>query len=116
MSQYNGNGMNALKKRRREIDRLDADLIRFLNRRARIACELGVIKVAEGLPAYDSGREREVLARIRAQNRGPLDAESLTRIFRRIILETRRIGKWSMHQQRVRYQSKIRGKRYSNGN
>jgi chorismate mutase len=116
MSQHNGNSMKGLKKRRNEIDRLDADLIRLLNRRAKIACELGVIKVAADLPAYDSRREQEVLARIRARNRGPLNAESLTRIFRRIIVETRRIGKWSMHQQRIRYQHKVAGKGYSNGN
>lgn len=118
MSQHNGNhaSAEALAKRRREIDRLDADLIRLLNRRAEIACELGVIKVAEGLPAYDARREQQVLARIRAHNHGPLDPESVTRIFRRIILETRRIGKWSMNQERARYQHKIAGKGYSNGN
>jgi chorismate mutase len=117
MSQQNGSGnkIKQLEKRRSEIDRLDAELVRLLNRRATIACELGVIKVAAGLPAYDARRESQVLARIRAKNGGPLEPESVTRIFRRIILETRRIGKWSMQQQRNRYRNGIAGKENSNG-
>ena len=117
MSQHNGNGNKVwtLDKRRSQIDRLDAEIVRLLNRRAKIACELGVIKVASGLPAYDARREQQVLARIRKHNRGPLDAESITRIFRRVILETRRIGKWSMQQERTRYRQKS-AKGYSNGN
>src|SRR5262245_47796196 len=117
MSQHNGNGNTPgmLDKRRSQIDLLDAEIVRLLNRRAKIACELGVIKVAAGLPAYDSRREQQVLARIRKHNRGPLEPASVTRIFRRIILETRRIGKWSMQQKRTRYRQKP-GKGYSNGN
>lgn len=115
----NGNGRgsrpNTLAARRSEIDRLDNELMKLLNRRAAIACELGAIKVAAGLPAYDARREREVLARIRAANTGPLPAESVTRIFRRIILESRRIGKWSMQQERDRYRQKAMGKGNSNG-
>lgn len=119
MNQHNGNGSgnrpNTLAARRSEIDRLDKELMRLLNRRAAIACQLGAIKVAAGLPAYDARREREVLARIRATNMGPLPAESVTRIFRRIILETRRIGKWSMQQERDRYRQKAIAKGNSNG-
>ncbi|HLW52045.1 MAG TPA: chorismate mutase [Candidatus Angelobacter sp.] len=118
MNQRNGSGnkVRMLQERRREIDRLDAELIRLLNSRAKIACELGVIKVAVGLPAYDARREREVLARIRAQSSGPLEPAGLTRIFRRIILETRRIGKWSMQQERDRYRHTGAGKGNFNGN
>ncbi len=95
-------GVSPLEKWRNEIDRLDDELLRLLNRRAEIACELGEIKVACGLPAYDGRRERQVLARMRARNQGPLAAESVSSIFRRIILETRRIGIQSMRKQRAR--------------
>lgn len=117
MSQLNGNGSRSktLERWRDEIDRLDSELIRLLNRRAEIACELGVIKVAEGLPAYDAKRESQVLARARARNTGPFEADGVTRIFRRIILETRRIGKWSMQQERERYQKHMAAKGNSNG-
>ena len=100
---------------RAEIDQLDGELLRLLNRRARIACALGQVKIAEGLPAYDSRRERQVLARVCAANPGPFEKESVTRIFRRIILETRRIGTLSMRQQRVKVESSQFGKEHRNG-
>jgi chorismate mutase len=100
MKQTNANGASPLHKWRRKIDRIDNELVRLLNERARVACELGAAKIAYGLPAYDGKRERQVLARICAENRGPLGPESMTSIFRRIILETRRIGIWSMQQQK----------------
>ncbi len=100
MKQTTEDGVNPLENWRHEIDRLDNELLELLNRRAGIACELGAIKVASGLPAYDSRRERQVLARMRTRNQGPLAAESVSSIFRRIILETRRIGIQSMREQR----------------
>jgi len=106
----------SLEEWRREIDKLDSELLVLLNRRAAIACELGAVKVASGLPAYDGRRERQVLARLSRENQGPFAAQSVTRIFRRIILETRRIGKWSMRQQRVKWESQKIGKEHGNGN
>jgi chorismate mutase/prephenate dehydratase len=100
MKQPSMNGAGPLYKWRHKIDSIDNELVRLLNERARIACELGAVKIASGLPAYDGKRERQVLARIRAENRGPLGPESMTSIFRRVILETRRIGIWSMQQQK----------------
>jgi chorismate mutase/prephenate dehydratase len=40
---------------------------------------------------YDPDREREVIQRVRAENRGPLDDEGLQHLFERIIDECRRI-------------------------
>ena len=100
MDKTSTNGAGPLHRWRREIDRIDNELLRLLNERAKVACELGAVKIAAGLPAYDGKRERQVLARIRADNPGPLGPESVTRIFHRIILESRRIGIWSMQQQR----------------
>ncbi len=77
---------------RRQIDALDAELLRLLNQRAAIACEIASIKVASGLPAYDGNRERQVLARVAEKNTGPLDQQSVTDIFSQIIRETRRLG------------------------
>ena len=83
---------------RQEIDALDTELLRMLNQRAAIACEIAVIKVASGLPAYDPGREAQVLDRIAAQNSGPLDDESVVAIFSSIIHETRRLGTQRMEK------------------
>ena len=92
MGQQNGTGEKTLEEWRQQIDALDSELVRLLNQRAAIACEIAVIKVAAGLPAYDGKREEEVLARVAEKNAGPLDQQSITAIFRGIIQETRRLG------------------------
>jgi chorismate mutase len=83
---------------RHEIDKLDGELLRLLNQRAVIACQIAVIKVASGLPAYDAEREAQVLSRITAQNSGPLDEQSVAAIFNSVIHETRRLGTLRMQE------------------
>lgn len=77
---------------RQEIDALDTELVRLLNQRAAIACEIAQIKVARGLAAYDGKREAQVLARVAQKNDGPLGDESVAAIFRSIVEETRLLG------------------------
>jgi len=92
MGQQNGTADKTLEDWRRQIDALDGDLVSLLNQRASIACEIAVVKVAAGLPAYDGRREGEVLLRVAQKNTGPLSEQSITAIFRSIIEETRRLG------------------------
>ena len=92
------NGHKALDDWRSQIDALDTELLRLLNQRAAIACEIAKIKVASGLPAYDGNRERQVLARVVEKNTGPLDEQSVTEIFSGIIRETRRLGTQRMQE------------------
>jgi chorismate mutase len=76
---------------RREIDSIDDALIRLLNRRAKIAVEVGVLKRTVGLPLCDPERERAVLTKVCAANTGPLDDEAITKLFRHIIRESLRV-------------------------
>ncbi len=80
-------------RRRAEIDQLDAELVRLLNRRTELARQIGTVKSRFGLPILDLERELEVLGRVRRHNRGPLDERSLIRIYRGIIREARSIQK-----------------------
>jgi chorismate mutase / prephenate dehydratase len=93
------NGEKTLDGWRCRIDALDTELLRLLNQRAAIACEIASIKVASGLQAYDGNRERQVLARVVEKNTGPLDQQSVTNIFSGIIRETRRLGTQRMQEQ-----------------
>ena len=99
MGQQTATGGKTLDDWRRQIDTLDSELLRLLNQRAAIACEIALVKVAAGLPAYDGNRERQVLARVTEQNTGPLDQQSVTDIFAGIIRETRRLGTQRMQEQ-----------------
>ena len=87
-----------LQQRRREIDALDAELLRLLNERARIANDLASIKKSSGLPVYDGQREQQILDRVCEETQGPLGPESIIEIFRCIIRESRRVEESSMRE------------------
>jgi chorismate mutase len=76
---------------RNEIDEVDAELLRLLNIRARLALKVGALKRAAHLPFCDPDRERDVLTRLQHLNSGPLDERAVYKLFRRIIRESRRI-------------------------
>ena len=76
---------------RKEIDDIDAELLRLLNMRARLAMKVGALKQAAHLPFCDPVRERHVLQRLQEMNAGPLDERAVGKVFRRIICESRRI-------------------------
>lgn len=76
---------------RKEIDEVDAELLRLLNVRARLALKVGALKKSARLPFCDPDRERYILTRLRDINTGPLDDRAVYKLFRRIIRESRRI-------------------------
>lgn len=80
-----------LEELREEINAIDAELLRLINRRAKVAVQVGAIKQAAGLPLCDPERERDVLARVRRANDGPLGDGAVAKIFRLIIDESRRV-------------------------
>ncbi|MFN2494249.1 MAG: chorismate mutase, partial [Pyrinomonadaceae bacterium] len=53
---------------RTEIDEIDRELLRLLNRRARLAMKVGALKRVAGLPCCDPDRERVVLGTLRQAN------------------------------------------------
>jgi len=76
---------------RTEIDEVDRELLQLLNRRARLAMKVGSLKRAAGLPFCDPEREQSILHTLQQANTGPLDRRAVTKIFRRIIRESRRV-------------------------
>jgi len=76
---------------RAEIDKIDDEILRLLNMRARLAVKVGTLKKAADLPFCDPERERNVLGRLQDLNDGPLDQDAVRKLFRRIIRESRRV-------------------------
>lgn len=76
---------------RREIDRLDHELLRIFNERASLALQIGEIKKVLHLPVYDPDREKRIFARMSSDNPGPLEDEAIIRLFERVIDESRRL-------------------------
>jgi chorismate mutase/prephenate dehydratase len=77
--------MPDLEELRSLIDAADDAIIRLLNERASIALEIGELKVKRDQRAYAPDRERDLLDRLTAKNRGPLPEESLRLIYKEII-------------------------------
>lgn len=71
-----------IQKLRAEIDRIDDELARALNRRAELAQKIGGLKGSAA--AYRPERETEILRRI-AERKGVLGPERLAAVFREII-------------------------------
>ena len=89
---------------RTEIDKLDNELLRLLNQRARIASRIGKAKTETNLPLADNDRERALVARLCHINAGPLDDAAVAAIFQEIISQTRRVEA-RVFQRRYRYKA-----------
>lgn len=72
---------------RDRIDDLDTRIMELISKRAEAAQEVAHVKLAHdpNTHFYRPDREAEVLRRIKAENSGPLDSETMTRLFREIM-------------------------------
>ena len=83
---------------RAEIDAIDDQLLKLLNRRAEIALRAGAAKTCDDASLCDHNREREVLTRLARENAGPFDDESIYNIFQRIIDESLHLQQTTYHK------------------
>tara|TARA_E500000305_G_C4009709_1_gene232012 strand:- start:674 stop:1756 length:1083 start_codon:yes stop_codon:yes gene_type:complete len=77
----------SLDKLRDQIDALDQQLQDLLNHRAELAHQVAEVKRREDAEPvfYRPEREAQVLSRIKERNKGPIDAESMARLFREVM-------------------------------
>lgn len=78
-----------LKPLREQIDTIDAQILDLLNRRARVAQEVGHVKAETNAPVFRPEREAQVLRKVAVQNPGPLDSRDVQTIFREIMSSCR---------------------------
>ena len=71
-----------LERLRGRIDEVNLRILEALNERARLAREIGTLKVGQ---AYRPEREAQVLRRIKERNPGPLSGETVALLFREIM-------------------------------
>jgi chorismate mutase/prephenate dehydratase len=74
-----------LKRLRQKIDKLDKQIVRFLNLRSKVTLEIAQAKKKSGASVYAPDREREVLKKIRMANRGPLTDKAVESIYREVM-------------------------------
>ena len=71
-----------LERLRGRVDEVNLRILEALNERARLAREIGTLKVGQ---AYRPEREAQVLRRIKDSNQGPLSGETVALLFREIM-------------------------------
>ncbi|CAM2066120.1 prephenate dehydratase [Sulfidibacter corallicola] len=77
--------MDQLPKLREEIDQLDDQILELLNKRAKVAMEIGHLKKVLRKPFYVPSRERAIFERLRKENPGPFPSDAIETVFREII-------------------------------
>ena len=82
-----------LKPLREQIETIDAQILDLLNRRARIAQEVGHVKAETNAPVFRPEREAQVLRSVAERNPGPLGGADVQTIFREIMSACRALEK-----------------------
>lgn len=74
---------------RNAIDTIDEEILQLINRRLKLAQQVGGVKKQKGTQVVDSKRESEILNRLTQLNKGPLNPNVLKHIFIDIIAAAR---------------------------
>jgi chorismate mutase/prephenate dehydratase len=88
-----GDPQTDISKLRLAIDEFDEQIMNLINRRLRLAEQIGDLKKEGGIRITDSGREKEIIDRLLQKNHGPLNDDGLRHIFAAIIAEGRKVQK-----------------------
>ena len=72
---------------RKEIDRIDDEILRLLNERSKSVIEIGHIKKAQDADAnlHTPAREAAIIERLVGQNTGPFPSEAIRPVYREIM-------------------------------
>jgi chorismate mutase/prephenate dehydratase len=70
---------------RREIDRLDDEILRLLNERSKNVIEIGKLKRQSDANLHTPRREAEIVERLMQQNAGPFPNDAIRSVYREIM-------------------------------
>lgn len=79
---------DSLQKLRKEIDRIDRQILELLNKRAGLALKIGEIKRKKGILFYDPVREKNLISNLIKINKGPFPDDTIKSLFREILSAT----------------------------
>ena len=82
--------MSQLDDLRREIDAIDAQMVRLFEERMDVTRRVGEYKLAQGLPVLDAAREHEVLEKKRALLSDPALSAEVTALYETVMAISRR--------------------------
>ena len=78
---------NEMSEYRKEIDKIDDEIIRLLNERSKSVIEIGKLKKAKDAQAnlHTAGREAEIIERLTKLNTGPFPSDAIQAVYREIM-------------------------------
>ena len=76
-----------LSEYRRDIDRIDDEILRLLNERSKSVVEIGKLKKEKDAEAnlHTQGREAAIIERLTKQNTGPFPTDAIRAVYREIM-------------------------------
>lgn len=75
---------NRLQELRGQVDDINLQILDLLNRRARLASDIGKVQQEMGTRFYDPEREAQMLTLLQQTNNGPFSNETIQHLFREI--------------------------------
>lgn len=82
-----------IEKLRKEIDKIDQQIVESLNERAKIVLAIRSLKKRAGLSVYDPKREEEIFNHLSSVNKGPLYNDDIRDIYEEILRVMKEIEK-----------------------
>lgn len=79
---------SSLESLRAEVDSLDSQILSLVQKRVRIAMDMGELKKKEGRALRDTAREQEVLLRLERENSktaSPLSNQDISLLYKQIM-------------------------------
>ncbi|MBE3554710.1 MAG: chorismate mutase, partial [Thermicanus sp.] len=73
-----------LESLRRQLDEINLELLKWLNKRAEVVQEIGKLKLKQGINRFDPVRERTMLDQLVSINQGPFDDNTIRHLFKQI--------------------------------
>jgi len=70
---------------RQKIDDVDRRMVALLNERAAAVIEIGKLKAVARMPIYEPDREKDVIANVQRNSKGPLGGRDLAKIYERLL-------------------------------
>ena len=77
--------MSDLQNLRKQINEIDKELVRLLNKRFSVTSRIGRLKLEKQRPIYDHDRENSVLSAVISFAEPPVSSKEIESIFRHIM-------------------------------
>lgn len=69
---------------RARLDEINEQLLELISERAQVVQEIGVVKEKQGVPKFDPEREKQMLEKLVAGNKGPFTSGTIRSLFKQI--------------------------------